>query len=126
MEIRFVIFKPLSGCAAFRLMAAIPLLFVVAFIIIELRNEFFQQCGMCDQQSLRSACAYAQSDPSLCLSLEYSMTFKLLTEHYFELLSLKGGCTCSSESTLDKMPHCWKAHVVAQYVDFCVLLWVLW
>ena len=25
----------------------------------------FQQCGMCDQQSLRSACAYAQSDQSL-------------------------------------------------------------
>ena len=26
----------------------------------------FQQCGMWDQQSLRSACAYAQSDQSLC------------------------------------------------------------
>ena len=26
----------------------------------------FQQFGMCDQQSLRSACAYAQSDQSLC------------------------------------------------------------
>ena len=26
----------------------------------------FQQVGMCDQQSLRSACAYAQSDQSLC------------------------------------------------------------
>ena len=26
----------------------------------------FQQCGMCDLQSLRSACAYAQSDQSLC------------------------------------------------------------
>ena len=26
----------------------------------------FQQCGMCDQQSLRSACAYAQSDQRLC------------------------------------------------------------
>ena len=25
-----------------------------------------QQCGMCDQQSLRSACTYAQSDQSLC------------------------------------------------------------
>ena len=23
-------------------------------------------CGMCDQQSLRSACAYPQSDQSLC------------------------------------------------------------
>ena len=26
----------------------------------------FQQWGMCDQQSLRSACAYAQTDQSLC------------------------------------------------------------
>ena len=26
----------------------------------------FQQYGMCDKQSLRSACAYAQSDQSLC------------------------------------------------------------
>ena len=26
----------------------------------------FQQCGMCDQQCLRSDCAYAQSDQSLC------------------------------------------------------------
>ena len=26
----------------------------------------FQQCGICDQQTLRPACAYAQSDQSLC------------------------------------------------------------
>ena len=41
------------------------------------------------------------------------MNIKLLTEHYLELLSLKGGCTGSSESTLVRMPHCWKSHVVA-------------
>ena len=28
--------------------------------------QHFQQCGMCDQQGLRSACAYAQSDLSPC------------------------------------------------------------
>ena len=28
--------------------------------------ELRQQCGMYDQQSIRSACAYAQSDQSLC------------------------------------------------------------
>ena len=39
------------------------------------------------------------------------MTIKLLTEHYLEFLSLKGGCTGSSESTHVKMPHCWKSHV---------------
>ena len=49
-----------------------------------------QQCGMCDHPSLRSACAYAQSDQSLCKSLEYYMSVKLLTEHHFEFLSLKG------------------------------------
>ena len=74
----------------------------------------FQQCGMCDQQSLRSAWAYAQSDQSLCLSLEYSMTLRLLIEHHLEFLSLKGGCTCSCESTFVKIPHCWKSHVTAQ------------
>ena len=67
----------------------------------------FQQCGMCDQQSLRSACAYAQSDQSLCWSFEYYKTIKLLTEHHLEFLRFKGGRTGSSESTLIKMPHCW-------------------
>ena len=41
------------------------------------------------------------------------MTVKLLTEHHLEFLSLKGGCTCSSDSTFVKMPHCLKSHVVA-------------
>ena len=36
------------------------------------------------------------------------MNFKLLTEHHLGFLSLKGGCTGSSESTLVKMPQCWK------------------
>ena len=71
---------------------------------------------MCDQQSLRSACAYAQSDQSLCSSLEYSMIVKLLTEHHFEFVSLKGGCRGSSESTHVKMPHCWKSHALAHLV----------
>ena len=44
--------------------------------------------------------AYAQSDQSLSLSLEYSMSVKLLTEHHLEFLSLKVGWTGSSESTL--------------------------
>ena len=69
---------------------------------------------MCDQQSLISACAYAQSDQSLCLSLEYSVIVKLLTEHHLEFLSLKGGCRGSSKSTLVKMSNCWKSHAVAQ------------
>ena len=39
---------------------------------------------------------------------------KALTEHHLELLSLKRGCTGSSESTLGKMPHCWKSHITAE------------
>ena len=58
--------------------------------------------------------AYAQSDQSLCLSLDYSVTVKLLTEHHLEFLSLNAGYTGSFESTLVNMPHCWKSHVVAQ------------
>ena len=38
------------------------------------------------------------------------MTVKLLTEHLLEFLSLQGDYTGSSESTLVKMPHCWKSH----------------
>ena len=51
------------------------------------------------------------------------MSVKLLTEHYLEFLGLKGGCTDSSESTLVKMPHCWKsldtAHVYYSYMHRC-------
>ena len=42
------------------------------------------------------------------------MIVKLLTEQDLEFLSLKGDCTGSSESTLVKMSHCWKSHVMAQ------------
>ena len=41
------------------------------------------------------------------------MNIKLLTEHHMEFLSLKGGSTGSSASTLVKMPLCWKSHVTA-------------
>ena len=44
------------------------------------------------------------------------MNIKLLAEHNLEFLSLIGGCRGSSESTLVKMPHCWKLHVTAHLV----------
>ena len=49
-------------------------------------------------------------------SLDYSMSVKLLIEHQLEFLSLKGGSTGSSESTLFKMPNCWKSYVGAHSV----------
>ena len=97
-----------------RSIAAVTSLFTGMTKIKMSRDVYFQQCGMCDQQSLRSACANAQSDQSLCLWLEYSITVQLLTKHHLEFLSVKGGCTGWSKSTLVNMPHCWKFHVVAQ------------
>ena len=51
---------------------------------------------------------------AFCLSLKHSMSVKLLKEHHLEFLSLKGGCTGSYVSTLNKIQHCWKSHVPAQ------------
>ena len=49
------------------------------------------------------------------------MTVKLLAEHHLEFLSLKGGCKDSSESTLVKIPHCWKSHVTAHVFSATLL-----
>ena len=49
------------------------------------------------------------------------MIYKLLTDYHLEFLSLKGGCTGSSKSTLVKMPHRWKSHVAAQVYVFVLL-----
>ena len=85
-----------------------------------------RQCGMCDQQRFRSACAYAQTDQSLCKSLEFSMTLRLLTGWHLEFLSLKGGYTARLESTLVKMTHCWKSHVICMFVQQVSLVHVCW
>ena len=57
--------------------------------------------------------AHMQSDQSICLWLDCSLSAKLLTEHHLEFLSLKGDFIDSSESTLVKMLHFWKSHVFA-------------
>ena len=44
------------------------------------------------------------------------MTVELLTEHCLEFLSLTGGCTGSSESTLVKMSNCWKSRAAAHFI----------
>ena len=46
------------------------------------------------------------------------MSVKLLTEHHLEFLSLKEGCTGSSESTHVEMQHCWKSNFAAQMPSF--------
>ena len=81
--------------------------------ILMSRSMGFPTMWCVRQQSLRSTCAYAQSGQGLYSSLEYSMSVELLIEHDLELLSFKRCFTGSSESTLVKMPHCWKSHVAA-------------
>ena len=46
------------------------------------------------------------------------MTVKLLTETAFGSL---GGCTGTSESTLVKMPHCWKSRHSSYVMAFKLL-----
>ena len=46
------------------------------------------------------------------------MIVKLLTEHHLGVLSLKGGCKGSSESTLVKMSNCWKSHAGLNFSEF--------
>ena len=55
------------------------------------------------------------------------MSVKLLDEHHkiMEFLSLKGGCTGWPESTLVKLPHCWKSHV-AGYIIILINLYLIW
>ena len=79
----------------------------------ELRHEISKNVVSATRKKLRPACAYAQSDQSLCQSLEYYMMVKLLTEQHLEFLSLKAGCTGSFKSILVKIPHSWKSRVAA-------------
>ena len=46
------------------------------------------------------------------------MSVKLLTEHHLGFLSLKGGYTGLSESTLVKIQHCWISHVTAHLLMY--------
>ena len=55
--------------------------------------------------------SHAQSDLSLCLSFEYSMTVKILTEQNLEFLSLTG----SSEYTLTK------THIVGNHMSQVII-----
>ena len=96
---------------------------ILALITYELRHEISNNvvCATntaSDQPAQRHRLIRAlkvQSDQSICKSLEYSMTVNLLTEHHFEFLGLKVGCTGSSESIHVKIQHRWKPHVAAHF-----------
>ena len=62
---------------------------------------------MCDQQRLRPACAYAVAVAGILYDCEATDR----TSFGVFKLKRRGGCIGSYESTLVKMPHCWKPHV---------------
>ena len=74
---------------------------------------------MCDQQSLRPACAYAQSDQSLCLSFEYSMSVKLLTKQHLEFVSLKRAAQAGLSVHLSK------CHIVGKHMSRLICVFYL-
>ena len=53
------------------------------------------------------------------------MRVKLLIVHHLEFLSLKEGCTGSSESTLVKMARCWKSNVTAHMCNVTIRIHLL-
>ena len=53
------------------------------------------------------------------------MSVRPLTEHSLEFLSVKGGCTGLSESTLVKMSHCWKSRHVSNDVILTLYEWMV-
>ena len=50
-----------------------------------------------------------------------------MIEHHLEFISLKGGCTGLSESTLVEIPDSWKSYVTAYIVSttYCKVLSVI-
>ena len=74
---------------------------------------------MCDQKSLRPACAYTQTDERLYLSFKYFISVKLFTKHYLEFLSLTGGTAAKAGLSL----HLSKCHIVGNHTSWlkCIL-----
>ena len=71
---------------------------------------------------------HVQTHQNICCShtqRNMSRDMRFLTMWYVrpaKFLSLKGGCTGSSESTLVKTPHCWKSHVTAQKMKTQIII----
>ena len=80
----------------------------------EPRHEISNNVVCATSKGSAQPCEYAQTVLSLGWSLSYSMVVELLTKSHLRFLYFKGGCTGSSESTLVKMPHCWKSRVTTQ------------
>ena len=69
------------------------------------------------QTSLRISAVW--SEPLLVAWIFYE--YWAIDRTSLEFLSLKGGCIGSSESTLVKMPHCWKSYATAHFRNQTIL-----
>ena len=76
------------------------------------RPTVMDKCGICatSKASYQPVHTHSLIRAFNGYSLEYSFRVKLLSEHHLEFISLNRGCTGSSESSLVKIPHCWKSH----------------
>ena len=100
----------------------VSLILSFIIIIIEPRHELANNV-ICATSKASDKPAHMRSLVRAFASrLGHSITVKLRTEHHLEFLSLKGGCTVSSESKLVEMPHCWKSHVAAHIIIYNILL----
>ena len=91
--------------------------FLVRNLFIE-PSKFLKTLQMSQCMKFPTMLYVRLAKPRSCWTLEYSMSVKLLTEHHLEFLNLKGGCTGLSESTHVKMPHCWKSHAMAHFINY--------
>ena len=87
----------------FRLMNKKKITHIALYIIMNRDMRFLTMWYVRPAKAQISLRKCAQSDQNLCKWLEYSRSVNLLTKYHLEFLSLKGGCTGSSESTLVKM-----------------------
>ena len=72
----------------------------------------FQQYGMCDQQSLRSVCAYAHWLFYECKATDWiSLGVSKLNRRLHRLVWVY---SCQN----DTLPHCWKTHVPVQLYNY--------
>ena len=78
------------------------------------RDMTKQTKWVCAQRRLRSACASAQSDQSLCCPHEESLGPWLSIERTAKTLIRLGGCPGWSESLLGAHSFCWIYHVAAR------------
>ena len=84
------------------------------------QNQYLSTSSILNEISNNVVCATSKvSDQpthtrSLIRAFATRLIVTLLTERHLEGLSLKGGCTGLSESTLVKKSHCWKSHAMAQ------------